>query len=555
MCNKKKKKKKSKQASNKKMGKACEEQKQEGVACAPSNGISARILDLVENGILWAFRPPSTPLHYLSANYAPVSECPPITDLPVLGSLPSCLDGEFVRIGPNPKFKPVAGYHWFDGDGMVHGLRIKDGKATYVSRFVRTSKLKQEEMFNASKFLKIGDMKGMFGLFIAQIFNLRCKLKVLDVSQGFGTGNTALVYHDRRLLALHEADKPYAIRVLEDGDLQTIGFLDYEKRLTHPFTAHPKVDPVTGELFTFGYQFEPPYCSYRVVTKEGIMQDPVTITVSGPVMMHDFAITENYAIFMDMPLYFQPKEMLKGNLIIKFDHTKKARFGILPRYAKNESAIKWFELPTCYAFHNVNAWEEGDEIVLYTCRLPEVDLEMASGPVRKDFKQFENQLYEMRFNLKTGLASQKQLSWSAVDFPRINEKYTGRKQQFGFCTMLEKSTKVKGLVKFDLWAEPDLGGKNEIEAGGNVKGVILFGPGRYGSEAIFVPKSSGIDEFEDDGYLICFVHDENTGKSEVCVFDAKTMAPEPVGVVELPSRVPYGFHALFVSEEQLLSQK
>ncbi|KAI5073067.1 hypothetical protein GOP47_0011080 [Adiantum capillus-veneris] len=521
----------------------------------PKTGAAAHLIDVLEKAFVWAFYPHlSKPLHYLQGNYAPVEECEPMPDLVVEGTLPSCLNGEFVRIGPNPKFKPVAGYHWFDGDGMIHALRIKDGKATYASRFVQTSRLKQEALFGAAKFIKIGDLKGVFGFLMGQIFSLRSKFKVLDLSQGTGTGNTAMTYHNGKLLALHEGDKPYAIRVLEDGDLQTLGFLDYEKRLTHPFTAHPKVDPVTGELFTFGYQFEPPYCTYRVISKEGVMQEAVPITVSGPVMMHDFAITENFAIFMDMPLYLQPKEMVKGDLIIKFDDTKPARIGVLPRYAKNESTIKWFELPTCYAFHNVNAWEEEDEVVLYTCRLPEVDLEMAAGPVKENYKTFQNELYEMRFNMKTGKASQRQLSLSAVDFPRVNEKYTGRKQQYAYCSMLEDSTKVKGLVKFDLWAEPAFEGKSNIEVGGNVEGMIIFGQGRYGSEAIFVPRSPGEDEMEDDGYLICFVHDEGSGKSEVRIYDAKTMVPQPVGVVKLPCRVPYGFHAFFVSEEQLQSQ-
>eukprot|EP00249_Psilotum_nudum_P015146 c25188_g1_i1 orf=415-2046(-) len=522
---------------------------------SPKDGIAARIIDVIEKAVVWMLYDSSVPLHFLSGNFAPApAETEPQFDLPVIGTLPSCLNGEFVRVGPNPKFRPVANYHWFDGDGMVHGLRIKDGKATYVSRYVQTSRLKQEEYYGAAKFLKIGDLKGIFGLLTAQIMFCRSKFGVLDVSQGFGTGNTALVYHDGKLLALNEGDKPYALRVLEDGDLQTVGLLDYEKRLTHPFTAHPKVDPMTGELFTFGYQSEPPYCTYHVVSKDGTMGDPVIITVSGPVVMHDFAITENYAIFMDLPLSLHPKEIIKGT-IMKFDTSKKARFGILPRYAKNESQIQWFELPTCYIFHNANAWEEGDEIVLYSCRLPDLDLDLVAGPVKENIQNYQNELYELRFDLKTGLASQKQLSVSAVDFPRINEKYLGRRQQFVYGTILEETTKVKGVAKFDLWAEPKLEGKQEIEIGGNVKGVFFFGPGKYGSEAIFVPRTSGVDETEDDGYLICFVHDENSGKSEVAIYDAKTMAPEPVGVVLLASRVPYGFHAIFVSEEQLQSQK
>lgn len=522
---------------------------------SPNSGFFSLLLDGLEKAFVWAFYDTTKPLHYLNGNFGPTDETCPRSDLPVTGHLPSCLNGEFVRVGPNPKYKPVAGYHWFDGDGMIHGLRIKDGKATFVSRYVRTSRLMQEEFFGGPKFLKIGDLKGFFGLFMAQIMKYRAKFQVIDTSLGTGTGNTALTYHNGMLLALHEGDKPYAIKVLEDGDLQTLGYLDYGQQLNHPFTAHPKVDPVTGEMFTFGYQFEPPYCTYRVVSKDGEMQDAVPISVSGPCMMHDFAITENYAIFMDMPLYFKPEAMLKGNLILHFDSSKKAKFGILPRYAKNESQIQWFELPTCYIFHNANAWEEGDEVVLYSCLLPTVDLEMASGPLKREMQSYKNELYELRFNLKTGCASQKQLSVSSVDFPRINEKHTGRKQRYVYGTILDKNAKIEGIVKFDLESVPELDGKEKIEKGGNVEGVFSFGPGRFGSEAIFVPKTSGADESEDDGYLICFVYDENVGKSEAVVIDAKTMAPEPVAVVSLPSRVPYGFHAFFVTQEQLDQQK
>ncbi|KAL0464433.1 UNVERIFIED_CONTAM: Carotenoid 9,10(9',10')-cleavage dioxygenase 1, partial [Sesamum latifolium] len=371
----------------------------------------------------------------------------------------------------------------------------------------------------------IGDLKGMFGLIMVNMQMLRAKLKVLDVSYGVGTANTALIYHHGKLLALSEADKPCKLALflvfiprticyqsLEDGDLQTIGMLDYDKRLEHSFTAHPKVDPFTGEMFTFGYSHTPPYITYRVISKEGVMQDPVPITVADPIMMHDFAITENYAVFMDLPLYFRPKEMVKDNkFIFSFDPTKKARFGILPRYAKNELLIRWFELPNCFIFHNANAWEEGDEVVLITCRLQNPDLDMVNGSVKEKLENFTNELYEMRFNLKSGLASQKRLSASAVDFPRVNESYTGRKQRYVYGTILDSIAKVTGIIKFDLHAEPETG-KEKLEVGGNVNGIFDLGPGRFGSEAIFVPRQPGTTSEEDDGYLIFFVHDENTGK-------------------------------------------
>ncbi|KAM7265217.1 hypothetical protein ACFE04_002900 [Oxalis oulophora] len=434
----------------------------------PQKGVTSKVIDWIEKLIVKYMYDSSIPHHYLSGNFAPVQqETPPTKDLHVIGHLPDCLNGEFVRVGPNPKFVPVAGYLWFDGDGMVHGLRIKDGKATYVSRYVRTSRMKQEEYFGGAKFMQIGDLKGWFGLIMVAMQMLRMKMKVLDGTYGHGTANTSIIYHHGKVLALSEGDKPYVLKVLEDGDLQTIGLLDYDKRLQHNFTGHPKVDPITGEMFTFGYSHKPPYVTYRVISKDGFMHDPVPITVADPIMMHDFAITENYAIFMDLPMIFQPKEMVKKNtLIFSFNETKKSRFGVLPRYAKNEATIKWFELPNCFIFHNANAWEEGDEIVLITCRLDKPDLDMVNGAVKEKLENFTNELYEMRFNLKTGKASQKKLSAPAVDFPRVNESYTGR-------------------------------------------------------------------------------------KSYINVIDAKTMSPDPVAVVEMPSRVPYGFHAFFVTEPHL----
>ncbi|XP_049368759.1 carotenoid 9,10(9',10')-cleavage dioxygenase 1-like isoform X1 [Solanum verrucosum] len=523
----------------------------------PNKKFGGKAIDWLEKVIvklMYKSNAPNCP--FLSGNFAPIhEETPPCKDLPVKGYLPECLNGEFVRVGPNPKFAPVAGYHWFDGDGMIHGLQIKDGKATYVSRFVRTSRLKQEEFFGGAKFMKIGDLKGLFGLFSVYIYMLREKLKVLDTSYGNGTANTAMIYHHGKLLALHEGDKPYVVKILEDGDLQTLGMLDYDKRLQHPFTAHPKVDPVTGEMFTFGYSQTPPFATYRVISKDGVMQDPVPITIPASVMMHDFAITENYAIMMDLPLYFRPKEMVKKKqLAYSFDPTKKARFGVLPRYAKNESLIKWFELPNCFIFHNANAWEEGDDVVLITSRLQNPDLDAINGTEKEEQRDgFTNELYEMRFNMKNGVASQKKLSEAAVDFPRINENYTGRKQRYVYGTILNNIHKITGIVKFDLHAEPETG-KTKLEVGGNVPGICDLGPGRFGSEAVFVPRQPGTECEEDDGYLILFVHDENTGKSSVNVFDAKTMSAEPVAVVELPKRVPYGFHAFFVTEEQIQEQ-
>lgn len=179
----------------------------------PKKGLVSQFFDVVEKLIVKLMHDSRqhSCSQYLAGPgiFAPVhGETPPHPNLPVNGYLPEGLNGEFLMVGPNPKFMPVAGYHWYDGDGMVHALRIKDGKATYVSRYVRTSRLKQEEYFGEAKFVKVGDLERLFGVFMASIHILRSKFEVLDVSFGSGTCNTSLTYHHGKLLALGEMDKP-----------------------------------------------------------------------------------------------------------------------------------------------------------------------------------------------------------------------------------------------------------------------------------------------------------------------------------------------------------
>ncbi|KAI3943739.1 hypothetical protein MKW98_004244 [Papaver atlanticum] len=464
----------------------------------PKKGNASQFFDVLEKLIVKLMRDSQQPREYLSGLFEPLrEETPPQPNLCIKGYLPEGLNGELLMIGPNPKFTPVAGYHWYDGDGYI------------------------------------GDLEGLFGLFTGSMHFLRSIFKVLDVSYGWGTSNTNLTYHHGELLALGENDKPYVLRILEDGDLQTVGVLDYGKRLEHPFTAHPKIDSFTGKMFTFGSQLTPPYCTYRVISRDGFMHDPVPITLSEPTMMHDFAITENFAIFMDLPLKFRPKNLVIREELLAFDATKKARFGVLPRYSTDEHNMRWFELPNCFIFHTANAWEDGDEVVLITCRLESTDSMSIAYLIANPFG-YKSELYEMRFNMKNGLASQKKLSVSSVEFPRVNDIYIGRKQRFVYTTIIGKRG---GIIKF----------------GGNIKGIFKLEPGKYCGDTVFVSSEPGVTCEEDDGYLIFFVYDENTGKSMVNVIDAKTMSCDPVAVVELP-HVPFGFHSFFVTEEQLRAQ-
>lgn len=170
---------------------------------------------------------------------------------------------------------------------------------------------------------------------------------------------------DGQLLALWEGGAPHAIQLPE---LKTIGEYTYNGKLISGFTAHPKVDSITCEMVFFGYSLVLPHLQYGIVSAAGELLWKIPIEIPTPVMMHDFAITENYTIFMDLPLTFRPERMQQGKVMIMFESDRPSRFGILPRHGDN-SNIRWFESPPCYIFHTLNAYEQGDEVVLIACRM------------------------------------------------------------------------------------------------------------------------------------------------------------------------------------------
>ena len=250
---------------------------------------------------------------FLKGNFAPVTEellekdlqafrgaSPPSSDdkaAAVSVPLPKALDGVFARVGPNPDLASrfSGDYHWFDGSGHVHAVRIsKEGKAiSYCNRWVETSRLRQERAAGVPLFTNFGDYRGWFAALHLLVGGARRLLRAKDSSQGDGTANTALVFHAKKLLALHEGDLPYVLRVACDGVLETVGRLsDFsstkekegndekkeKKTMRHPFTAHPKVDPATGELFGIGYNVESkPYLYYFGLDSEGGLKFDVPI--------------------------------------------------------------------------------------------------------------------------------------------------------------------------------------------------------------------------------------------------------------------------------------
>ncbi|MEA5515969.1 carotenoid oxygenase family protein [Nodularia sp. UHCC 0506] len=463
---------------------------------------------------------------FLQDNFAPVKEEITADDLPVIGQLPQELSGMFLRISPNPLFPPIGLYHWFDGDGMLHGVNIKNGKASYLNRYVETETLKVEKQQGKAIWPGLLNLPRFDSPYDIMIKN---------------PANTSVIWHAGKLLVLCEAGVPHHIRV---PDLETLGAHTFNNQLTCAFTAHPKIDAVTGEMMFFGFSpIAPPYLSYGVVTATGEITRIVPIELPAPVMMHDFAITENYSIFLDMPLTFQPGQMIKGGIPLAFDRTRKSRIGIMLRHGDNNT-LRWFEVPTCMVYHTVNAYEEGEEIVLLGLRMPSTNLLIPDDS--DNGNSSENEIAKMcrwRIHLKTGAITEELLDDQVTEFPRINDQLVGRKIRYIYAGQgaIYASPKplLDGVKKYDL------------ETG--TAESYFYGRGRFGGEAVFVPRPGAT--VEDDGWVITYIHDTIANKSELLILNAQNITSEPVARVMLPQRVPFGFHCGWVSSEQMATQK
>ncbi len=433
------------------------------------------------------------PIH-LRGNGAPVKEERTITQLTVRGAIPAELDGRYLRNGANP----VTGMsdHPFFGDGMIHGVRLQGGQAQwYRNRYVQTP-------FMSNHDLDILDPN-----------------VTLDMSSS--KANTHVIGHAGRILALEEGHFPYVL----DGNLETVGSTDFGGMLKGAFTAHPKICPTTGELLAFGYSPFDPYLTYLRVSPKGELVQVEPITVGGPTMMHDFTITENYAIFMDLPAVFNLNLALEGKMPIEWSETYPARLGVMPRNG-NDSQVKWYDINPCYVFHVMNSYEDGDKIILDVARFDHI--------WRGNDMDFPNPyMYRWTINTTTGKVAEEQVDDRSGEFPRVADSVIGKPHRFGYLMGAGQEgfgdVTAGAILKYDR----QTGARTSIE----------LGHGRVPGESVFVPAENG--KAEDDGYLMTYVYNAATDDSEFVIFDASTMSAEPVATVQLP-RVPFGFHGSWV---------
>lgn len=440
---------------------------------------------------------------YLADNFRPVTDELTAVDLPVTGHIPDALTGRYLRNGPNPVVPPEPStYHWFTGDGMVHGVRLRDGRAEwYRNRWVRSR--------------AVADALGEPG-------------RPGPVHEGMDVApNTNVIGHAGKTLAIVEGGAlPYELSY----ELDTVGASDFGGTLQGGYTAHPKRDPETGELHAVSYFWAwGNKVRYSVVGVDGQVARSVDVEVGGPVSVHDLSITRRYAVIYDLPVLFSMDAVREGiGFPYRWDPAYQARVGLLARDASSTD-VRWFDIDQCYVFHPLNAYDDGDCVVIDLIRHDTVFALKKTGP-----GDGLPSLERWTIDPTAGVVKQERLDDRPQEFPRIDERLVGRQHRFGYTA----GAKLAGagdsaIVKHDL-----VNRTSETRP---------LGRGTGPAEPVHVPRRANASE--DDAWILCLSYDSDREASDLLIVNADDFGGKPEAVIHLPARVPVGFHGNWVPDE------
>ncbi|MFM8530610.1 MAG: carotenoid oxygenase family protein [Ilumatobacteraceae bacterium] len=435
---------------------------------------------------------------YLLGNYAPVSEEVTATDLRVIGELPRELNGRYLRNGPNPISEvDQATHHWFLGDGMVHGIRLREGRAEwYRNRYVGS--------FEVSKARGLPDIPGR------------------NWNNSPGGPNTNVGAFAGTTWAMVEAG---GCPVELSYELETIGRNDFNGTLPGAFTAHPKIDPATGEMHAVVYAWAEwmDHVQYVRVGRDGRVNRTVDIPLPGMSMAPAVSIRDRYVVIYDQPVLVDLDLAFAGRRFpFRWYDDYGNRVGLMPREG-TAADIVWVDVPLGYVFHPLNAYDAPDgKVVLDVCFYDVMMRDDLNGPFGDSLPRLDR----WEIDPVARRASVTTIDETPNEFPRHRGSLTGKPHRYGYCAQPDPDSMHWPTLKHDL-----VSGERQI---------FDHGPGRAAGEPVFVARPGGSDE--DDGWLVTFVHDGNDQSAEFAVIDARDFARGYVARVKLPQRVPFGFH-------------
>ncbi|MBD0743743.1 carotenoid oxygenase family protein [Streptomyces sp. CBMA152] len=461
-------------------------------------------------------RTAATSQPFLHGPFAPVTEELTAFDLPVTGRIPRSLNGRYLRTGPNVLgLEDPRAHHWMLGDGMVHGVRLRDGRAEwYRNRWVRSAAVAK----------KLGEPHQG------------------PVPEDDFACNTHVIPYKGRILALQESGPlPYEL----DGELNTLRPYDFRSTLSGAFTAHTKYDAHADELHAIAYYPTWDHVRHLVVDRTGRVARTTRIPVADSPMMHDFALTERHVVVFDFPVTFDAAAAASGAPVpYVWNDRHPARVGVLPRAG---GSVRWFEVAPAFYSHTLNAYDEGDTVVVDLTTFPApffVGGKGSDGPTALGTASLDR----WTVDLAHGRVRTRRLDDRPQEFPRVNETLVSRRHRYGY-TAAAAAMSTAYLTADGV--PPDHSFGNAL-----VKHDLLRGTSQLHrlprdaavGEAVFVPAHDGPAAAEDDGYALAYVHNPERGAADLLILAAQDFTGRPLARIHLPGRVPLGFHGSWVAD-------
>ncbi|MFJ6705524.1 MULTISPECIES: carotenoid oxygenase family protein [unclassified Streptomyces] len=451
---------------------------------------------------------------FLEGAFAPVTEELTAFDLPVTGRIPRELNGRFLRNGPNVLgLEDPRAHHWMLGEGMVHGVRLREGRAEwYRNRWVRSSQVAAE----------LGEPYPG------------------PVPPDDFSCNTHVIPYRGRILALQESGPlPYEL----DGELNTVGTHDFRGTLEGAFTAHTKYDAHAGELHAITYYPTWDHVRHLVVDPAGRVARTTRIPVRDAPMMHDFALTARHVVVFDVPVTFDPAAAEAGAPVpYVWNRRHPARVGVMPR---SGGTVRWFGVDPVFYSHTLNAYDEGDCVVIDLTTYP-APFDVAGAGTDGPHAVGTARLERWTVDLRHGRVRRRTVDDRPQEFPRINEELVSRRHRYGYAAA---AAEMSVAYLAGDGGPPDRAFSDALLKHDFARGtaqVHRLPRGAAAGEAVFVPGEHAAQE--DDGYTLAYVHDPDRGAADLLILAAQDFTGEPLARIHLPGRVPLGFHGSWIPD-------